>query len=234
MNIQLYIIVEGDTEERFVNDTIAPHLLLHRGICASASKVVTRGRRGQPGTQGGGRLYEHWRDDLQSWIKQQQRRPHTWFTTMLDLYGLAQFRDGFPGYAENSQVADPSEKVKALEMAWAVDISHQRFVPHLQLHEFEALLLADCRVLKAIFIEQADQVEELAKEISATGKPPESVNDGEFTAPSKRIIRHVPEYRPRKASAGPEAAAKIGLVTLRRSCPHFHAWLCRLENLTPS
>ena len=60
---------------------------------------------------------------------------------------------------------------------------------------------------------------------------PEQINDGDDTAPSKRIIRVIPQYKNEKATAGPYVANKIGLPRLRRECPHFNQWMCRLETL---
>jgi hypothetical protein len=53
----------------------------------------------------------------------------------------------------------------------------------------------------------------------------ELINDGKDTAPSKRIISLIPEYDGRKSTAGPDIAEYIGLVTIRRECPHFRKWL---------
>ena len=60
---------------------------------------------------------------------------------------------------------------------------------------------------------------------------PEDINDGEMTAPSKRLIRHVPRYEKLKVSVGAPAADAIGLAVLREKCPHFGQWLTRLERL---
>jgi hypothetical protein len=60
---------------------------------------------------------------------------------------------------------------------------------------------------------------------------PEDINDGATTAPSKRIIRHLPIYERNKVRVGAPAAAAIGLTTLRNRCPHFGNWLSRLEAL---
>jgi len=230
MAVALHILVEGDTEERFANQVLVPHLVGFE-VCAYVSKVITRGRRGRPEAQGGGRTYRAWKNDLATWIKQQSHRPEVWFTTMLDLYGLGALSDGFPGYDECSDCPDPHVKVAKLEQAWAQDVGFHRFLPHLQLHEFEALLLVDVAVLKHQFIEQALLVDRLAAEIVATGKPPEEINDGRDTAPSKRIIRHVPQYDRQKADAGSSAARAIGLPRLREACPHFGRWLAALETL---
>ncbi len=228
--IRLFVVVEGDTEERFVSELLAPHLAGHE-ISAAASKVVTLRRRGNAAAQGGGRRYGHWKDDLSSWIRSQGHLPNVWFTTMLDYYGLAFFVDGFPGYRETPGQRDASDRVAQLESAWARDINFPRFIPYLQLHEFEALLLVNCGVFKEIFIEHQGAVDQLLAEVRATKKTPEEINDGKTTAPSKRIMKHIPGYSARKATAGSLAALKIGLPALRKACPHFNDWLYRLESL---
>jgi hypothetical protein len=58
---------------------------------------------------------------------------------------------------------------------------------------------------------------------------PKLINDGRETAPSKRILKEIPEYD--KATAGPIIAEKRGLPALRAKCRHFHEWLSRLEKL---
>ena len=60
---------------------------------------------------------------------------------------------------------------------------------------------------------------------------PEKIDDGQHTAPSKRIINEIPEYKHAKATAGPIIANEIGLPTMRRKCPHFNEWLAKLEQL---
>ena len=61
---------------------------------------------------------------------------------------------------------------------------------------------------------------------------PELIDDGPETAPSKRIIRVIPEYERRKALAGPLIAARIGLDVIRGKCRHFHKWLEKIEALS--
>ncbi|MDY6784643.1 MAG: DUF4276 family protein [Cyanobacteriota bacterium] len=60
---------------------------------------------------------------------------------------------------------------------------------------------------------------------------PELINDGADSAPSKRIIAQFPEYKRGKANDGPQLAESIGLETIRSKCPHFNAWLSKLEAL---
>jgi hypothetical protein len=63
---------------------------------------------------------------------------------------------------------------------------------------------------------------------------PEYIDDGEDTAPSKRIIKEIPEYEGMKASAGPLVAEKIGLTNIRKKCNHFNQWLLKIEALGKS
>ncbi len=63
------------------------------------------------------------------------------------------------------------------------------------------------------------------------GMNPEEINESPHTAPSKRIIQHLPEYEGQKAQVGPLVAEEIGLHLLREKCPHFNEWIKQLENL---
>jgi hypothetical protein len=227
----LRVIVEGQTEARFIAQIVAPRLGT-RNVFASASPVITKGkRRGVRDGQGGGRSYPAWKRDITDWIKQEGYHRDHWFTTMFDLYGLAKVRD-FPGYQEASRLTDPEAKVASIEAALGKDIGFERFIPYVQLHEFESLLLVDPTVLKNMFIEQTNAVDDLAREVSETGCPAEHINDGEETRPSGRIGRHLPAYAASKVVAGADAAGGIGLDRLVAACPHFGAWIRRLERLS--
>ena len=125
---------------------------------------------------------------------------------------------------------DPYQRVQALEDALADDIDDHRFIPYIQLHEFEALLLSDPQELDSQFDNRAAGITRLVTMVSRFPSP-EHINDSRNTAPSKRIIREIPEYEGRKASAGPIVAGRIGLSTMRDKCAHFAEWLAKLENL---
>jgi hypothetical protein len=226
----LRVIVEGRTEARFVTQILAPHLGM-RNVFACASPVITKGKRsGVREGQGGGDSYLTWKRDITDWIKQEGRHRDFWFTTMFDLYGLEKVRD-FPGYAQARCLTDPEAKVASLEAALGQDIGFERFIPYLQLHEFESLLLVDPTALRNMFIEQAKAVDDLAREIADTARPAEHINEGEETRPSGRISKHLPAYANNKVVAGIDAAGNIGLDRLVAACPHFGAWVQRLAKL---
>lgn len=123
--------------------------------------------------------------------------------------------------------------VTALEKTFGDDIGDPRFVPHLQLHEYETMLFADPEAFRIAFSDCDRAIEEL-KKIADSVPTIEHIDDGPTTAPSKRIIDLLPAYRGSKTSAGPDIAVVIGLPVIRSKCPHFDAWLTRLESLLRS
>lgn len=62
-------------------------------------------------------------------------------------------------------------------------------------------------------------------------RTPELIDDGDTTAPSKRIIGEIPEYGYQKATAGPLITRRNGIATMRVRCPQFAEWLAALGAL---
>ena len=221
--IHLHIIAEGQTEQKFVLKVLAPHLAQHQVFadarCILTSKDKHTGRQ----SRGGLPNYIKAKNDIQRWLKEDSRT-NCRFSTMFDLYALP---NDFPAFAQAKDYADPYQKIACLEAALAQDIGDNRFIPYIQLHEFEALILADVRKLDWEYFEHEAAIASLVTMVGDTC--PELINDGAETAPSKRILKQIPEYD--KVTAGWTVVEQIGLATLRHKCPHFNEWLTRLEQL---
>ncbi|HET7232569.1 MAG TPA: DUF4276 family protein [Longimicrobium sp.] len=226
MSVRLHVLVEGETEERFVRRVLAPHLGAFE-VFADARQVETSRRRHRV-YRGGVISYEHVLRDLQRWMKE-DGGGGTWFSTMLDLYALP---GDFPGFAEAARAPDPYVRAERLETAFANAVAHRPFVPYVQLHEFEALLLAEPQHLDWYFVEPDEQkaIQRLITLVAGWDSP-ELIDDGRETAPSKRIIAELPGYANLKATVGTGVVEKIGLPRLRERCPHFGRWVDRLERL---
>jgi hypothetical protein len=222
---RLNVLAEGQTEEAFVNEVLAPHLADHH-VVASVRCVTTRRDRRRPDVvhRGGLPDYGKARRDLQRWMAEDGTAA---FTTMFDLYALP---SDFPASEAARRLTDAYERVHALQLAMAADIGDWRLIPYIQLHEFEALLLADPAKLDWEYLEHPRPIARLV-ELAGRYESPELIDDGPDTAPSKRIIAEIPEYAFQKASVGPQIARQIGIVRLREKCPHFSAWVERLESL---
>ncbi|NLL17396.1 MAG: DUF4276 family protein [Clostridia bacterium] len=216
-------MVEGQSEETFVNEILAPHLALN-GVYAVARAVAT-GKKKHYIYRGGVTTYAKIYNDIVNWIKQD---PRSYITTMFDLYGLP---EDFPGKDGLQPNIDCYEKVSRLEEAFAKDINYQRFIPYLQLYEFETLLFADLDKLKCFYVQGKDAAIRRLKD-SVKDTAPELINEGVNTAPSKRIIREIPEFIDGKGVVGPLVAGQIGLPILRQTCPHFNKWIEELEALS--
>jgi hypothetical protein len=128
--------------------------------------------------------------------------------------------------AESRHIIDAIKKVELLEQSFTANISHPRFIPYIQLHEFEALLFSDPQCFSIAFPSIGAKVGELHG-IRREFKTPEYIDEREDHAPSKQILRILPEYD--KPVSGPLIAKQIGLAKLRQECHHFDSWLARLE-----
>ena len=221
--IRLHVTAEGQTEQRFVQRVIVPHLAKYDVFVDVRCVLTSRNNRRSKTYRGGLVSYDSAKQDILDWLKQ-DRNQECRFTTMFDLYGLPQ---DFPGHEEATRLRDGYQKVSILERRLAEDIGDERFVPYIQLHEFEALVLADPRQLACVYCEHDEAIAKLIAEVGS--QSPELINDGRDTAPSKRILGAIPEYD--KATSGPMVAEMTGLPTLREKCGHFGEWLSTLEQL---
>ena len=222
------IIAEGSTEETYVNDVLVNHFAqLHKYI--AVRKIETGWDRIQSKPAKGGLLkYIKLRNDILRWIQSDRGKPDTWYTTFVDLYAFP--KDPQSPYTPKIQaIADPYQKIKALEAAIAQDINHPTFIPYVQLHEFEAFLMVEPGRLRTMYPEADKVITRMERDNQ--GMKPEEINESPQTAPSKRIIQFLPDYEGQKAQVGPLVAEDIGLHLLRENCPHFDAWISRLENL---
>ena len=108
---RVLLLAEGQTEEGFARSVLAPHLG-SKNVFLYARSVETRSRR-KGLKRGGLSSYAKFASDLERWMKEEPQ-PDVMFTSMLDLYALP---DDFPGFADAQKLADPYEKVAALEAA---------------------------------------------------------------------------------------------------------------------
>lgn len=79
--------------------------------------------------------------------------------------------------------------------------------------------------------DKTNAIQRLKNIVNAFGSP-ELINEGNETAPSKRIIKEIPEYKDNKVLIGPTVAKEIGLPILRERCVHFNEWINKIESLS--
>ena len=213
---ELSVLCEGLTEQQFVIQVLHRHLS-ERQIFARPQSLNPRGDGIIP-----------W-DELRKAIKTEVGRSknHQYTTTMIDLYKIGQFPEAEKKAGETIQ-----DRVRRIEDLMKEELPNPRFIPYIQVHEFEGLVFVDLDLLPRVFPdgEAIGAAKKLRRDIGNLS--PEEIDDGEQTAPSKRLIRAIPAYKKRKAQAGPILTAQIGLPRLRADCPHFDEWVSRLEQLS--
>lgn len=221
---RLLVHVEGQTEERFVNEVLSEYLT-RSGYDSVGARIV-----GSPRMKRGGiRSWQSVKRDILRHLKEDRAAIAT---LMVDYYGLPQ---DWPGRKEAPTKSSTSLKAELIESALLTDIAKEmgprfdaaRFVPMVVMHEFEALLFsAPDEFARGI---EKPELAQGFREVRGEFNCPEDINDSVTTAPSKRIQKLFPGYQ--KPLFGVIAALAIGLDKMREECPHFNSWLEHLESL---
>lgn len=223
---RLYLFAEGQTEQTFADNLIKPHLAQHNVFMQKPILIAHARKKGRV-HRGGGRNYAPMKNDIMRLLKQDQSLD-VFFTTMIDLYAI---HPDFPGLIEaESMRQNPFERVNFLEQKFSEDMGDERFIPYIQLHEYEAYLLSEPACFEYLSPGDVSGVKTLQAMVSEY-ETPELINDGPQTAPSKRIIANFPDYGRAKSIYGPQLAEQIGLPSIRNRCLHFNQWLLKLEAL---
>jgi len=213
--MRLYILCEGQTEDRFVKEVLRPHLL-NLNIFVTPIICETK-RTNNRKYKGGISKYSKIRAELEILCKGD---PSAYVTTMLDFYKLP---NDTPG---KGTVGDIYDIAQGIEAAIKSDLGELRnLLVNLTLHEFEGLLFSDVSAFHGIAKANNKAVMELER-IKSNFPTPEHINDSEVTAPSKRIEMILPEYS--KTLNGLEIAQRIGVEKMAEECHHFEKWIAKL------
>ena len=141
--IRGYVICEGQTEETFIRDVIAP-VLAHQQIYLTARLIPT-----SKNNKGGALTY----DRVRRFVINSLKEENVFITTFFDLYALD---NNFPGFSESQKQSDVYKKVTDLEQAFKKNVVKDnlsftsRFLPYIQPYEFEGLLFSDIAKLTGI------------------------------------------------------------------------------------
>jgi hypothetical protein len=214
---RVIIICEGETEREFCQNVLATHLI-HRDIHIQAPLIKK--------TMGG---IVKW-DILKREIETHLQEPNVVVTTFIDYYGVYQ-KHSFPNWEEAERIVDKNKRMDFLENAMKMSIAESirhRYIPYLQLHEFEGLLFNDIQ----IFHEQVPKAElvgltELQKTFEDYDNP-EMINNSKETSPSHRLKRIIKGYN--KPLYGHYFAEAIGINRIREKSPRFNEWITKIIN----
>jgi hypothetical protein len=214
---RVIIICEGETEREFCKNVLAPHLI-HNNIFIQAPLI----KRSMGGIV-------RW-SILKKEIETHLREPNVIVSTLIDYYGLYH-KYNFPGWAEGEKILNKNDRMSFLENAMGEDIAdaiRHRYIPYLQLHEFEGLLFNDIRH----FYDQVPKTELVGitelKRTFADYDNPEMINNNRETSPSHRLKRIIKGYN--KPLYGHYFAEAIGIDQIRAKSPRFNQWVEKIIN----
>lgn len=222
---EVIVVCEGQTEEVFVNEILAP--VLGEGNVFLSPRLISTSRHSKGGALNAQRVLRFLRNTL-------RERRNTYVTTLFDLYGLP---SDFPGRAETAREIDPVNQAIAVESEFrsaVIDVAECRpcrFLPHIQPYEFEALLFSDPERFADVEPAWRRYVRQLEAARQSV-RSPEYINDGSETHPSARLENLLrPRYN--KVRHGRAVSARIGIDRMRAECAHFDDWMARVEALPP-
>jgi len=215
---RLIIICEGPTEQAFCNSVLSPYFITRDIIIDTP--VIKR-------SAGGLVSWESLKKQIEIHLKSDSTA-HV--SMLIDYYGIKD-RHGFPQWEQEKQTPDKKARITNLEQAMKADIPDSlayRFIPYIQLHEFEGLLFSDFDAFRTCLPpEQADLA--AIERIIADFPNPEEINDSLQTAPSKRLEAHISGYN--KVLYGSILAESIGLPKIREKCSRFNQWIEKLTTV---
>lgn len=214
---RILILVEGATEERFVKEVLNP-LFIPQNITLIPTIVNTKIVKSEGKIYKGGWVsYAGAKRDLKNLLNDSDA---TIVTTMFDFYGLPK---DFPQWECNGTCY---EQVTVAEQVFSNDINHPKFIPYIQLHEFEGLLFSSPQAVSDTLVSPRFPILTKVQEIRNSVGSPEEINKGHETHPSMRLLKLFPAYN--KPVYGSLIALRTGLDSIRKDCPHFNDWILKL------
>jgi Domain of unknown function (DUF4276) len=220
--VRVYVICEGQTEETFIKEVLSD-LFIAKSIYLQPVLI------GKPGHKGGNFTFGRLLTDIKPLLLGDSA---SYCTTLFDFYGLP---NNFPGKDTAQTMTNSEDKAKCITQALvealrATTISPEslrRFIPYIQMYEFEGLLFSDCFDLASAIGQP--QMRRKLQNIRNEFPSPEDINDSYITAPSKRLHNLYPGYD--KPMHGSLASLEIGIDTIRKECKLFDRWLQQIEAL---
>lgn len=218
--VRIAILVEGQTEEKFVNEVLCPYFG-YTDFAITPVIVSTKVTKNGTKYKGGLPKYNEIKKQVQNLLHN-----HDYVTTMFDYYGLPQ---NFAGKEESNSKNNLYDKIATIEESFYEDIDKSNFIPYIAVHEFEALLFSNTIGVQSVFSNFSEfnlnEFEKIVNEFSN----PEEINNNPNTAPSKRLEQCTQKYN--KILHGTRIAKEIGVSAMRAKCPHFNKWVAQILNL---
>lgn len=165
---RIIIICEGQTEQEFCK-TLLQRYFSNQNITLQVPLIKK--------TMGGIANWNVLKREIETYLR---REKDVLVTTLIDYYGIKDSH-GFPLWAEKQAIADKNQRLDELEAAMLADVDanlRPRFVPYMQLHEFEGLLFSDKQAFYTTFYDNELVDKAYLEQTFANFNNPEMINGG--------------------------------------------------------
>lgn len=217
---RVIVICEGETEQEFCNSILMPYFL-EFDIQIQNPRIKK--------SMGGIVKWQDLKKQIETHLKTDNS---AYVTLLIDYYGLYD-KHNFPAWDEAEATPNKNTRMDILEEGMAADIDEAyryRFLPYIQLHEFEGLLFNNLQVfIDWIPNENLVGMAELTATLNQYDNP-EMINNNPNTSPSHRLERIIRGYE--KVLDGNILADAIGLDSIREKSPRFNQWIENIEELS--
>lgn len=214
---RLIIVCEGQTEQSFCQNVLSPYFQ-DKGIVVEAPTIKH--------SHGGIVPWE----TLKRQLVEHLHEGDAIVTMLIDFYRIKDSYQ-FPGWEESKTIKNSQDKMNGLFQDMSKDIPEglrRRFVPYIQLHEFEGLLFSEILAFRNNFLPEECDFDAIQSTIDEF-ETPEDINNKPETAPSSRLKAAVAGYD--KVVYGSLLAEEMGLSIIRSRCPLFNSWIERVEEM---
>lgn len=223
---RIRILAEGHTEQEFIQELLAPHLMERYGLFDVNAILIK--------TSGGGKGGFSNLDRLKPNLRPLLTESNLVVSTMLDLFR-------FPTESGNTHIQTEAKRCYALPMPKRIEqLEHLLetivkdirksastiFIPYIQQHEFEALLFASPKAFTIINDQMVAPVEEICRQAS-----PEDINSTPQGHPAQRLeelFLSIDNRHYNKMIDGIDVLKEAKIQAILNSCPRFSNWVLRL------
>lgn len=216
----IFLVVEGETEEKFYKEVFASAFPQHSFYVAMIPQKKNARRRKNKG----GAVSE---DVIRNFLIRLLKHDATHcekVILILDYYGLSKQFISF----DKKSTSDLYEAIERIEKDFEEKINSQRFKFILQVHEFEAFLFSRPDILADELL-VPEKEKDFNSILNSYKNNPELINDHKETSPYNRIKNIVPSFR--KTSQGGTIAKRLGVSGIREKCRNFNKLCTIIERI---
>lgn len=210
----LYIMCEGRSEVEFINFFFKKQI---KNVYIKADARLQKGGI-------------NFKNIISKSRNQLKSEPSCFVTTFVDYYGTSDFV-GFKDQDNNIY-----QKIKNIEQKISKEVNNERFIPYIQLHEFETLLFSNLHIMENYDRITMEDIKKLERSVSNFSNI-EKINGSFETSPSHRLESFLEKYdikfNDRKMLKTYLVAFinKIDFSLILEKCKHFNEWYHKLQTI---